>query len=88
VQATDGHDTLAKQIVQSFCVELKSGEEEEQSNNEYLLNLITDPDCPVQPQAAALSLRITDGAIIVLDPGLGISYVNVVVWIIPVFGCL
>jgi translation elongation factor EF-4 len=55
-------------------VKFKPGDEKEQGKNEYLLNLITDPDSPVQPQAAALSLRITEGAIIVLDAGLGIRY--------------
>jgi hypothetical protein len=69
--------------VQPFFVNLKPGEENDQGQKEYLLNLITDPDCPVQPQAAALSLRITDGAIIVLDAGLGIWYD--IVSIVPVF---
>ncbi|KAL3443764.1 hypothetical protein BJX65DRAFT_320442 [Aspergillus insuetus] len=72
IQDTDDRETLAKQIVQSFSVKPEAADQKKQNQNEYLLNLIADPDCPVQPQAAALSLRITDGAILVLDAGLGI----------------
>jgi translation elongation factor EF-4 len=64
-------------------VKLEEANQKKQNQNGYLLNLITDPDCPVLPQAAALSLRITDGAIIVLDAGLGIWYV--IMCNVPVF---
>jgi translation elongation factor EF-4 len=64
-------------------VKLEEAIQKKQNQNGYLLNLITDPDCPVQPQAAALSLRITDGAIIVLDAGLGIWYV--ILCNVPIF---
>ncbi|KAJ0417653.1 hypothetical protein BJY00DRAFT_315764 [Aspergillus carlsbadensis] len=71
-QGSDSRDTLTKQIVQSFCVQLETRDQQDSNRNEYLLNLITDPDCPDQSQAAALSLRITDGALIIFDAGLGI----------------
>ncbi|KAL2869069.1 uncharacterized protein BJX67DRAFT_32030 [Aspergillus lucknowensis] len=63
--------TLAKEIVQSFCVNFQDTSREDHSESEkYLLNFIDDPDRPALPRAAALSLRITDGAIIVLDAGI------------------
>ncbi|KAL2826027.1 hypothetical protein BJY01DRAFT_262471 [Aspergillus pseudoustus] len=65
--------TLAKQVVQSFSVDIESKEQECPIAQRYLLNLVEDPDRPALPQAAALSLRITDGAIVLLDAGLGIS---------------
>ncbi|KAL3484170.1 hypothetical protein BJX62DRAFT_244188 [Aspergillus germanicus] len=72
IQDIHDRDTLAKRILQSFSVKPEGADRKKQNQNGYLLNIITDPDCPAQPQAAALSLRITDGAILVLDAGLGI----------------
>ncbi|KAL2826780.1 elongation factor 2 [Aspergillus cavernicola] len=72
----DGYNALTKQVTLSLCIELTKrlgGASQDSTNsNRYLLNLVDDPNSPSVPGAAALSLRITDGAIIALDAGSGI----------------
>ncbi|KAL4865088.1 hypothetical protein BDV12DRAFT_200471 [Aspergillus spectabilis] len=71
----DMNHTLAKQVILSLRVGFAHSTQYGRPNKEenYLINLVDDPDRPSYPEAAALSLRITDGAIIIVDCQIGIS---------------